>query len=129
MGGTDAPHPINRRTPVNRDPRRPALATRPWPTPRPDSSRPRRKLDQARGITLWTGERFKLDSPRAFGDSVSGMQKDKSVRKLALADVKKFEMHTIHPERSTPCWSKRPCASIFSVIARGGTCESEDEEE
>jgi hypothetical protein len=85
------------------------------------------QLDQAR-ITLWTGERFKLDSPQVFGDSVSGLQQDKSVRRLALADVKKFEMHTIHPERSMLLVEVAVC-SIFSVIARGGACTAEDEEE
>lgn len=85
------------------------------------------QLDQAR-ITLWSGERFKLTSPHVFGDSLSGVQKDKSVRKLALADVKKFEMQTIHPERSMLLAGVVVC-SIFSMIAHGGTCESEDGEE
>lgn len=85
------------------------------------------QLDQAR-ITLWSGERFKLASPRVFGDSITGLQKDKSVRTLALADVKKFEMHVIHPERSMLLTEVVVC-SLFNVMARGGTCESEDEEE
>ena len=85
------------------------------------------QLDQAR-ITLWSGERFKLDSPRVFGDLLSGFQKDKRVRKLALTDVKKFEMHAINPERSMLLVGVVFC-SIFSTIAHGGSCESDDAEE
>lgn len=85
------------------------------------------QLDQAR-ITLWSGERFKLASPRVFGDSLSGLQKDKSMRKLSLADVKKFEMHTINPERSMLLVEVVVC-SIFNTIAHGGSCESDDGEE
>jgi hypothetical protein len=84
------------------------------------------QLDKAR-VTLWNGERFKLVSPEVFGDSLRGVLKDGTIRSVALADVKKLEMQTVDPVRSTILADFVLC-TMTSALFPDSSCTSDDEE-
>lgn len=52
---------------------------------------PAQPIEEAR-ITLRTGERFELNSPRVYGDSLKGFQNEASAKSVAMGDMAKVEI-------------------------------------